>query len=160
MTSLEQVVRYSIDTSALIYAWNQPYKPVRFPAFWKRMEELIRAGELAASDEVRQELSRKEDDLHKWVQQRSGLFVPLEEDIQQESERILARFDRLIDKDSPYTQADPFVIALAKVNECKVVTQEKYRLNDESKIPYVCRYYSIECIDLYAFVAEQDWVFD
>ena len=68
-------MRYSFDTSAFIYAWNVAYRPEIFPSVWDRIDQLICDGVLIASDEVREELTKKQDELSKWVQNAAGLFV-------------------------------------------------------------------------------------
>ena len=54
--------------------------------------------------------------------------------------------------------ADPFVIACAKVRGGIVVTEEKHKPNS-AKIPTICHHFEIECIDLEAFMARQEWSF-
>jgi len=46
------------------------------------------------------------------------------------------------------------------VNNCADVTREKGGSRKKPKIPYVCNQYGITCMNLYEFVAEQDWVFE
>lgn len=153
-------MRYSIDTSVLIYAKNFPYRQAVFPCFWREMDELIQARVLAASDDVKEEINFVDDDLSRWVKQRSGLFVPREKAIQERTNEILARFPGLVEPDDARTDADASVIALAMVNNCIVVAQEKGGSINKPKIPYVCEQYGVTYMDLYEFVAEQDWVFD
>lgn len=152
-------MRYSIDSSALIFAWSRPYQHERFPSFWNSMDQLIQDGILIASDEVKMELARKQDDLFEWIQQRQQMFIEVGPDIQREVSRILTAFPDLVHPDSHRPQADAFVIAVARIENCKVVTQEKGGKLTRPKIPYVCAQYNIDCIDLYEFVAEQDWSF-
>lgn len=153
-------MRYSIDTSALIHAKNYPYRQTMFPCFWRKMDELIEARVLAASDDVKEEINFIDDDLSRWVKQRSGLFVPPERAVQERTNEILASFSDLVDPDDARTNADASVIALAMVNNCAVVAQEKGGSKKKPKIPYVCEQYRVTYMDLYEFVAEQDWVFD
>jgi hypothetical protein len=47
--------------------------------------------------------------------------------------------------------ADPFIIASAKIKGGIVVTEEKYKKNGV-KIPNICGYYKIECIDMEEFL--------
>ena len=153
-------MRYSIDTSVLIYAKNFPYRQAVFPCFWREMDELIQARVLAASDDVKEEINFVDDDLSRWVKQRSGLFVPREKAIQERTNEILASFPGLVDPYDSHTDADASVIALAIVNNCAVVTGERGGSKNKPKIPYVCQQYGVTYMDLYEFVADQDWVFD
>lgn len=54
--------------------------------------------------------------------------------------------------------ADPFVIARAKVLNCQVVTTEVFRDNS-AKIPNVCKYFSVQCINLEKFMEQEGWTF-
>jgi len=152
-------VLYSIDTSALIYAWNLAYPQIRFPSLWREMDSLINNGILLATDEVKNELSIQQDELYKWIQQREAMFVQLELDIQMELEQILNKFPNAGHSESLSPNADPLVVAVARVRKCAVVTQEKGGSNTNPKIPYMCSYYKIRCIDLFDFVKEQNWSF-
>ena len=54
--------------------------------------------------------------------------------------------------------ADPFVIACAQVRKGTVVTEENYKPN-AAKIPNVCEYFKIPCVNLERFMQEQKWEF-
>jgi len=69
--------------------------------------------------------------------------------------------EKLIDTRKNRSGADPFVIALAKVEGCGVVTGEKPTNHPERpKIPDVCRAIGIPCINILQLCREQKWVFD
>ena len=63
---------YSIDTSALLDGWRRHYPPDVFVSVWERIEGLIAGGELRATEEVRIELERKDDDVFKWAKRQDG----------------------------------------------------------------------------------------
>ena len=54
--------------------------------------------------------------------------------------------------------ADPFIIAKAKIINAVVVSQEKYKEN-AVKIPNICKYFNIECINLEGFLTKENWKF-
>ncbi len=62
-------------------------------------------------------------------------------------------------------QADPFVIAKAKINQATVVTIEEPSKQDKQgnkhkfKMPDVCEYFNIPCISPQEFMAQQGWTF-
>ena len=64
--------RYSLDTSAILNAWQRNYPPDLFPTLWRNIEGLIDAGVLIASEEVQVELEKKDDEVHEWAKQRHG----------------------------------------------------------------------------------------
>ena len=152
-------MRYSVDTSIFIHAWNKAYPYERFPSLWREMGVLIDKGILIAADEVKGELEVQKDELYKWVQQRSHIYIQSTAIIQQEVTNILKQFRGLANENSLIPVADPFVIALAKVKDCTVITQEKGGSIKNPNIPIVCKYYKIRCIDLFEFVNEQNWSF-
>ena len=80
--------------------------------------------------------------------------------VQQDVRAILSTHRGLIEGGKKKNSADPFVIALAKQQNCKVVTEEVPTHNMNSpKIPDVCAAYNIECIDFIAFAREEKFAF-
>ncbi len=74
---------YSFDTSALIDAWTKWYRPKSHPSFWEKVESLSINAELAVSDAVLIELSEKDDDIHKWINERKHtMCIDSNDDIQ------------------------------------------------------------------------------
>jgi Domain of unknown function (DUF4411) len=74
---------------------------------------------------VLDETERKSKELHDWLADRDGLFVDLDEAVQLEVKEILAKHPKLVMEKKQRYAADPFVIALAKLNGLVVVTDEK-----------------------------------
>ena len=148
---------YSIDSSALIHGWRRVYRPKNFGFVWDGFDTLITAGRLHASIEVYNELEKKDDELFKWCKERKeGMFVPLDEDIQNHVARIMKAYPRLVDTVKGRSGADPFVIALAATSQppMVVVTQES---PGKMKIPDVCSAEKIECCDLADMIEKEDW---
>lgn len=154
---------YSIDTSALIAAWEERYPPDIFPAMWEPMAELFDSATAGCVDEVQIELSKKsgkDDDLFKWAKSRNGMFHPLDAGIQIAAKSILAnpKHCKLVNTIKGRGRADPFVIAFAKARGLTVVTEEK-SAPKKIKIPDVCRDLSVPCIDLVGLFRKQRWKF-
>ena len=150
---------YSFDTSAFLEAWVRSYPPDLFPSLWAKIEQLIDAGTLVASEEVMEDLRKKDDDVLAWAKEQRHMFRPLTEEIQKAASEILMEFERLADSRTDRSRADPFVIALAKVENCTVVTEENIGTLTRPKIPIVCRHFGIPCIKLLQFIREQGWKF-
>lgn len=151
---------YSVDTSALLDGWVRHYPPDVFPAIWERIEKLIYDGKLRAIEEVLVELEKKDDEVFKWAKSMPALFVPIDDDIQIAVSNILEKHERLVDTRKSRSQADPFVIALAQVYHCKVVTAEHRTNNlDKPHIPDVCEALKIQSITLLQLVREEGWRF-
>ena len=130
---------YCIDTSAILDGWVRYYPPDVFLALWKNLEAMIESQELIAPEEVLREIEKKEDELHKWAKAHERMFYPLDEAVQRATTEILTVFPRLVDSEKERNRADPFVIALARIRGCPVVTGEKASgIKDRPKIPNVC----------------------
>ena len=153
-------MKYSIDTSAILDGWIRHYPPDVFPKLWDRIDELIKDGNLRATEEVLFELEKKADEVYKWAKSKSGLFVPIDNDIQVAVAGILAKYERLVDARRNRSTADPFVIALAQMNSSKVVTVEQPTNNlSKPRIPDVCIDLEIQSITLLQLVREEGWTF-
>jgi hypothetical protein len=82
----------------------------------------------------------------------------------------LSLFPDLIDPAKEIPDADPFVVALAIIEntrrqdtlfkgQCVVVTQEKPSRSARPKIPEVCQHYGIECIGVAGLFRKEGWKF-
>lgn len=133
------MVVYCIDTSALIAAWQENYPPENFPRVWERFDSLIAEKRLIAPVEVLRETSKRSDELHAWLKERGRMFRELEDAIQIEAAKVLEKYPRLVGERKLRTSADPFVIALARVEGSQLVTDEKPTGNlNRPNIPDVC----------------------
>ena len=154
-------MRYSIDTSALLDGWKRYYPPDVMPGVWSRLDDLIADGSLRATEEVLIELDRKDDDVYQWAKKRPDLFVPVDDQIQIAVTGILAEHEKLLDTRSGRSAADPFVVALAQIEECTVITGERRTRNaDRPNIPDVCDALDIPCITLLDLMRAEGWTFD
>lgn len=151
---------YCIDTSGFLDGWVRNYPPDVFPPIWENLDYLIKQRQIIATEEIFYELERKNDDIFKWVKERRDMFIPTTTDIQVEVASILSNHKRLIDSRKGRSGADPFVIAVAKLKNCTVVTGEKPtgKMN-KPKIPDVCRSMGLQCINLLELFRELNWVF-
>lgn len=151
---------FSLDTSSLINGQRDLLPPAVFASFWDNVEAMIDAGVVRAVDQVREELARRDDAVTAWAEARSGLFVPLDEEVLAATKKILAVHKKLIGAGKGRSGADPFVIALALVRGGTVVTEEHSTGRiDKPKIPDVCNALGVPCTNLVGFAAEQEWRF-
>ena len=153
-------MKYSIDTSALLDGWIRYYPPDIFPALWTNLDGLIFERRLVATEEVLFELEKKDDGLYKWANERQEMFVPLDNQIQLAVATILRDYERLVDTSKNRSNCDPFVIALAQVVNCIVVTGEKASGTlKRPRIPDVCVELGIETINLIQLIRKEGWIF-
>lgn len=152
---------YSVDTSSLIFAWSEHYPIAHFPRFWNAMDQLIADKRIFAPDEVLNECSKRDEDLHNWLKDREQMFVPLEEPIQIRHSEILAKFPQLVDARKTHFAADPWVIALALEHGLTIVTEERPTGSAQRpNIPDVCNdeQFTIPCINMLALIKTEKWV--
>lgn len=151
---------YSFDTSAFIKGRRDLLPPEVFPTFWTNVEQMIMAGSIRAIDEVRRELSKRDDTTKAWAMSQDSLFVDLEEDIQAATMGVLAAHPKLTGTGGGRNEADPFVIGLAQARHGVVVTEETLSNNiNKPRIPDVCGALGVRCINLVQFARDQDWKF-
>jgi hypothetical protein len=149
---------YCFDSSALMHAATRAYPIEVFASFWERFAQAVDAGLVIAPDEVLEEVARKDDGLHAWCKLHRGLFVPLTEDVQAAALDVAAHVPTLVDLKKGRGQADPFVVALARVRGARVVTEEHPKPT-APKIPDACRRFGVGCINLLEFIREMRWKF-
>lgn len=153
-------MKYSIDTSALMDGWQRYYPHDVWPGLWTKLDSLIESGHLFAAEEVLHELKKKDDALHKWAKDRRKMFRGINGAIQPVVTEILRDHQNLIHANRGRSGADPWVIALAKVEGGKVVTGErKSNSLNKPKMPDVCEAIGVPCMSLVDLCREQKWVF-
>ena len=153
---------YAIDTSSLIEGWQFTYPPDVFPGVWTQLQELAESGRLIASEEVLHELKRKADALYAWARGLKAMFVPHDEEIQKAVREILKDHRNLLNSKKGKSGADPFVVAVAVVKKCDVVTHERRTgdLKNHPKIPDVCDVLGIRYLSLTTLLREQGLVLE
>lgn len=151
---------YSLDTSGFLDAWTRHYPPDTFPAFWNYMDAAARAGKIKVSEEVLEELKKKDDGAADWIKARPWMIVPTDVPVQEKVTEILKTYPRLINAGKSRSGGDPFVIAIAAVHGYSVVTGELPSGNPtKPHIPDVCSTMIIPYLNLLEFVRSQGWIF-
>lgn len=150
---------YCIDTSSLIAAWQERYPIENFPPFWVKMDALIADGRLIAPIEVLNETKKRSDELHAWLKTSPAMFRELDDAMQIEAAQVLGRFPRLVGERKLRTSADPFVIALAKIEGVALVTDEKPTGNaSRPNIPDVCNAFGMTTMGILDLIRAESWV--
>lgn len=156
---------YSLDTSALM-DWQARFYPTDvFTGLKTQIEGLVATGKLRAPQIVKEELEAVgTPSLKTWAKGQTGLFVPLDPQLQYETRDIQARYPELTDVKSGHESADPWVIALAKLRGWTVISQEtsaaeKHKPPKSYYIPDVCRDLGVPCINLLGLMRKEGWTF-
>jgi hypothetical protein len=148
-----------LDTSGVLDGWVRYYSPEVFPSLWKQMESAAADGTIVAVQDVLLELERQDDDVFAWAK-RHVTFLPLEDAIQTSATEILARFPQLVNTRRSRSVADPFVIALARVQGLTVVTAERASGSlQKPRIPDVCASLGVNCLTMLGMFKELGWQF-
>jgi hypothetical protein len=155
----QQGKSYSLDANALIYAWAEAYRPESFESFWTKMDGLSAEGRVRISEEVYEELRRKDDGLYGWISARPQVLVPDTDAVQARVTAILQTHALLVKARKNRSGADPFVIAVAQCEGATVVTQEGFGSPQTPKIPDVCRAYGVAFQRLGDLIRDEGWRF-
>jgi len=65
---------YILD-DPLLDGWLRYYPPDVLPDVWTGLDELIKGGDLGATEEVLIELEKRDDGIHKWAKKRKRMFA-------------------------------------------------------------------------------------
>lgn len=151
--------KYIFDSGPFIDLKNYPGDV--FSSLWDNFTQMINDGEIISSSEVFRELEDYDDEIAAWAKQNKNVFIKptLEEQVQ--VQKILEKHPDLVKEEAillgkPY--ADPFVIAQAKMHNCVLVHNEKFKPNAH-KIPNVCKTFNVEETNLFEFFRREKWKF-
>lgn len=150
---------YCMDTSAILEGRRRAYPPDVFVQLWRNIEALIAMRRLVAPEEVRIELSAKDDETFAWAKSQAGLFIPLDADQLRVTALIANGFPSFVSNPRVKNRADPFVIALAAVRGYRVVTQERPGSPDSPKIPTVCDHFRVPHLRFLDMVRSERWTY-
>lgn len=155
---------YSVDTNVFM-DWQYRFYPTDiFYSLLDKVDLLIQKKKFFSPVLVREELEKVGTaDLTKWAKSRPGLFLPLDGLIF-ETQKIQNQFPGLLDPKSEYEEADAYVIALAKLNNGFVVTQETSASEKRNParshyIPDVCRELGVSCFNFLGLMRREKWKF-
>lgn len=126
-----------------------------YPSVWEKISELMEKGTITSSQEVYEEILVGDDYLSEWAKQRREFFLSTDEETQKVVRDVLLKHRGLVEGGKKKNNADPFVIAVAKINRCTIVSEETPTNNPASpKIPDVCSNLGLNCINFVAFSRE------
>ena len=155
---------YIFDTNSLSNVLNHYYRGI-FQTFWEKFDEIIRIACLVSVRECKGELKEKfsDEEIERFVKHNSDFFaMPTAEELTFITQiYTIAHFRHNLERKKLLGGgyfADPFIIAKAKVLNGVVVTEEEMKDN-AAKIPNICAYFDIECMNLEGFMEKEKWTF-
>ncbi|MFZ5979923.1 MAG: PIN domain-containing protein [Candidatus Zixiibacteriota bacterium] len=157
-------MEHIFDTNTLSSIFMHYYFD-NFPSFWKKFNQLVKAGKILSVSEVRRELK----EVNRWVylEQWAVNFPDFFEKPTNEelifiteiySVKHFQQNVELKKRLGGKPVADPFVIAKAKIKNAIVVTEEEEKPNSV-KIPNICNHFQIKCVNLEKFLVKENWKF-
>jgi len=159
---------YLLDANVFIEAKNHYYSFETFPVFWDWLDEEQNLGYVTSIKMINEELLRGNDKLADWARERknSEWFLPntdteLQELYSQIVEWVMKQPFRHSAKLKFLNEADPWLIAKAKVIGATIVTLEAYKPDVKRKveIPNVCRAFDVPYITTFELLRRRGAVF-
>lgn len=157
--------KYLLDANVFIQAARCYYAFDLVPAFWIVLVRLARDGKIESIDRVRDEIIPGKDDLAEWVRNNFfHAFSSTNDDAIIQSYREIITW---VDSQTQYLDAaksdfakgaDGWLVAYAKQNGCKIVTQEVLNpgIRNRVPIPNVCQAFGVNYVDTYRMLRDLD----
>lgn len=156
-------MNYVIDTCSIREFAH--YYPSNFANFWEKLDTLVFLQRIISVREVFNELQLQgcPDFLKQWANDNSHIFLePSYDEIEfVKGIFLIPHFKQIISTRNMLEGrpvADPFIISLAAVNDYTVITEEKC-IENAAKIPNICDYFKIPCINLQKMMNDEEWNF-
>jgi len=152
---------YLLDSNVFIEAKNRYYGFDIVPAFWEWLDCKQSSDEIASTLSVFHELAQGNDQLTDWVTERKDSDWWLD-DTDQATQLFYAEIAAWVmsqdfkpaAKDKFLDEADPWLIAKARVLGVRVVTHEGFNPERKNKvtIPVVCEYFGVDYLDTFELI--------
>lgn|SRR5487761_1042159 len=155
MGQTKLVATYCIDTSALIdLKYRYPQDMETFAPIWKKLDNIVKNGQLISHSEVYREIEQVNDDILAWCHQNKRIFRNPDPEQVKALKKVKAQYDsdyynKNLNKTGRW--ADPWIVTLALCQRGSVIANETHERN---KIPIVCKSVGIMCFDLIEFFRE------
>lgn len=123
--------------------------------------DLDQAGRQCICEAILREFQRGGDDLHKWAKDLPGFVCSVTDEELAAVAEIAAAHPGWVQ--GQLNEADPFVIAHAKVEQSVIVTEESRKgpntEDKNQKIPNVAEEHAVKTIKFFDYVRDQGWQF-
>jgi predicted nucleic acid-binding protein len=159
-------MRYCLDTNVYIEAHRRYYAFDIAPGFWEALSRLAEEQMICSPMLVYDELTDSKDALSDWAKgNKEALFVLPDEETQEAYGEIADLVVKLYEPQHVQEflgNADPWVIAHAKVHHLTVVTMEGWKSEQIQKtpgliagkiqIPNICKRVDVEYVNTFEFL--------
>ncbi|MFA5029622.1 MAG: DUF4411 family protein [Patescibacteria group bacterium] len=161
---------YTIDSSSLMDIFNGTgwsSKEVT-PGLWANVLDLIKQGIIISHVEVLLEIKtdgKKGIELYDWAQKNKSIFQDYNLIAEGKILRTMSpKFSSFVNAKIGSVHADPWLIAQAKHEGLKIITEERYTVSlkpSKWTIPNICKdsSYNVGCLDLLGLSKERGWTF-
>lgn len=158
-------MKYCIDACSLLASNDEPaakqkYPKNLFPSLWQNIETKIEVGEIVSIKNIQVEVEVVDTSVKTWSRQLSQFrfYKNLDQTCIDEAQRIIQTYPHII-KIGNTDEADPYLIAYAKINNLTIITEENSSgaTINLKKIPDICLREGVRCINLLQLIREYDW---
>ena len=160
--------KYLLDSNVFIQAHRQYYAFDIAPKYWTELSKYSISSVLNSIENVKDELTKGNDDLAKWIIQNS--FVSFHQVSDISTQREYGGLMQWAMKGNHFTTpaitefakvADGWLVAYAKANGYTVVTHESSDPNCKKrvKIPDACKHAGVKCINIFELLRKLNIVF-
>ena len=158
-------MKFLLDSNTLIEAKNRYYDMTVCPAYWNWIIESNAKNDVASIEMVAAELKKGNDDLAKWVEANTSLFLP-ESDA--ETQKYFGDVLQLLTAEAPKMKAgaldvfvagaDPWLIAKAMAINATVVTHEASNpdILKRFTIPNICVKLGVPYLNTFELLSQLD----
>ncbi|GBD90789.1 hypothetical protein BMS3Abin04_01508 [bacterium BMS3Abin04] len=167
-----ETIKYILDTNVFIEAFRRYYSFDIAPSFWEFLINTAKTKKIISIDRVYSELTNGNDVLAEWIEKKFRFaFI----DTKNNSE-ILNKYAELmnwavnqtqysqnaIDEFARVENADPWLIAIAIVNNFTIVTHEVFDTQIKKKIPIpnVCKEFNVDYINTFEMLRKLNFKFN
>jgi len=161
---------YVIDTSSFIKIEPENYPPDIFNTMWENLEKLIKNKGIVSHIKVLEELEEyegKKYEILNWAKNHNDIFESITSQQLKLATEIVNtnNFNALMKSTKPTGDTDVFIIALARenpsqrriLNTKKIVVSEEKLQGNKINIPFVCKHFNIECINIFEMFRREGW---
>ena len=152
---------FTVDTCSFNEMFDEERASNRknFPGIWEGIEELINKGEIISHEEVYEEIMEGPyDALKAWAKKHKDVFEPYD---YVEEGKVIANigkkgYTEFVHQRKKKHNADPWLIAQAKKQSLRIITQEKKK--GDRDLLKVADAFGVGYLDIFGLVKEKGWV--